>query len=318
MNFSQLIMNGILNSNSNNIFGKIKEKLLLNVRDRFMQNNHSLIKYKLDGKIINLPFSHNLPINRKVLPLYSENIGRIADYLSEKFDNLRVIDIGANVGDTVFIIKSKVDAPILCIEGDEFYYTILMQNISQWQNVIAEKVFIGDKSKSRGSYSSSLGSGRIIENTRSEDNIKFEALPNVVSKYPEFENAKLLKIDTDGFDGRILKSSIDYLKKIKPVIFFEYDPYLLQQLDDDGLSIFNTLSEIGYETAIFYDNSGDYLLTSELNQKNIIEDIHYYYSGRNIERYCDVCAFHSEDKQLALKVRDEELKYFSVKRKFNF
>ncbi len=318
MSFSQLIMNEILNSNSNNIFGKIKEKILLNMRDRFMKNNHSLIKVELAGRIIQLPFSHNLQINKKFLPLYGENIGRIADYLHEEFKDLKVIDIGANVGDTVYIVKEKVDVPILCIEGDNFYFKILTENISQWENVIAEKVFIGDKAQSTGSYSSSMGSGRIIENKNSESNIKFEDLPAIIARYPEFKYSKFLKIDTDGFDGRIIKSSIDYLKNAKPIIFFEYDPYLLHQLNDDGLSIFKTLLEIDYDTAIFYDNSGDYLLTSGLNQNNIIEDIHNYYSGRNIERYCDVCVFHRDDKDLALKIRDKELKYFSVKRKFNF
>ena len=67
---------------------------------------------------------------------------------------------------------------------------------------------------------------------------------------------------------------------------------------------------------MFYDNFGDYLLNIELTQKKMIEDIHNYYSGRNTERYCDICAFHKEDKDIAIKIREEELKFFASSRKF--
>ncbi len=317
MGLHQLIIDLILKSGSNSISGKLKEKTLLKFRDRLSKNGNALIEYNLNGRKILLPFSHDLPINRKIFPLYSENLGRIASYLTTKYYDLKVIDIGANIGDSVYIIKSRVDIPILCIEGDDYFFSILKKNISQWENVQTEKTFVGDKTESRGSYSYSKGSGRIVETGNSTENIKFENLFAIVTKNPVFENAKLIKIDTDGFDCRIIRSSLNYLSKSKPVLFFEYDPYLIQQLNDDGLSIFDSLSEIGYDTAIFYDNSGDYLLATELTEKIIIEDLHNYYSGRNIERYCDICVFHKNDEDIVLKIREKELKFFANERKFN-
>jgi hypothetical protein len=48
----------------------------------------------------------------------------------------------------------------------------------------------------------------------------------VLLRKPILVNSKMLKIDTDGFDTLILKSAVDFLKRAKPIIFFEYDPFL--------------------------------------------------------------------------------------------
>ncbi len=317
MNLSQIIINIILNSNKYTLPGKIKEKIFLKIRDSLYAGKETVINYDLYGKKIILPVWHDLPLNRKVFPLYSDNIARIAFYLAEKYNDLKVIDIGANVGDSVFIIKSKADIPILCIEGNDYFYSILEKNVSEWNDVFILKAFIGDKTESKASYSFSKGSGRITESEDSKENIRFENLSVIIKEKPFFENSKLIKIDTDGFDCRIIRNSINYFKISKPVVFFEYDPFLLQQLNDDGLSVYDSLLGAGYDVAMFYDNNGDYLLTSSLTQKNIIEDIHYYYSGRNVEHYCDICAFHKEDSDIANKIREEELKFFAKKRNYN-
>ena len=316
MKVSQLITNNILSSNPNTLPGKVKEKVLLSIRNFLYENKDILVNYSLNGKTILLPVWHDLPTNRKIFPLYSENLGRIAAKLAGKYKNLCAIDIGANIGDSVFIIKSFADIPILCIEGNEYFFSILKKNIQYWSDVCTEQTFVGDRIESKGSYSYSKGSGRIIETENSSENIRFESLHKIITKYPQFEKCKLIKIDTDGFDCRIIRSSLDYLEKSKPVLFFEYDPYLLRELNDDGLSTFDLLLKRGYNLALFYDNNSDYLLCAELNQKNLLEDIHNYYSGRNTERYCDICIFHSDDNDTAFNLRKEELKFFAVKRNF--
>ncbi len=316
MKIHQIIMNGILNSDLNTLPGKFKGKLLLTIRDRLYKNKDILIEYNLDGRKILLPVWHDLPTNIKIFPLYSKNIGRIAAYLKQKYNNMKVIDIGANVGDSVFIIKAQAYVPILCIEGNDYFYSILKRNTEQWDDVFIENAFIGDISESKGSYIYSKGSGRIIEAESSSGSIRFESLETIAHKNPQFEYAKLIKIDTDGFDCRIIRNSLNYFERSKPVLFFEYDPYLLHQLNDDGLSVFDSLLDIGYKTAIFYDNNGDYLLTSSLAQKSIIEDIHYYYSGRNIEHYTDICVFHKEDNDAADEIRETEIKFYAKNRNY--
>ncbi len=67
-----------------------------------------------------MPLSHDLPIHRACHPDYSLNLGRVVAALEEVRDaGAPIVDIGANIGDSVAIIRDAVpDAPILCIEGD--------------------------------------------------------------------------------------------------------------------------------------------------------------------------------------------------------
>ena len=227
-----------------------------------------------------------------------------------------MIDIGANVGDTATIVKSKADIPILCIEGEKNFIALLHRNTKNFQNIFIEESFVGDENFIKGNYIYSKGSGKIVE-SENQSGIYFKTLQQILSDYPEFLKSKLLKIDTDGFDCRIIKNEIGLLTETKPVIFFEYDPFLHNKSKDDGLSVFDLLLKAGYSTALFYENTGDYLLTTELDNKNLIADLHYYFSGRKTELYCDIAVFHKEDSDLANRLREIEIKYFSYIRNYD-
>lgn len=305
---AQIIFNNIISSNLGRKFDRIKFKIFVKLKDKLRITE--IVRYNLKEKEIFIPFNHDLPLNKILIPVYSDNIGRIALYLQEKYPDLRVIDIGANIGDSAVIIKSKADMPILCIEGDEKYFSLLKRNVSQWKDVFIEKCFVGIPGNRKGEYIHHKGSGKIIENENDGSNIHFENLDSILERNPLFRDIKLIKIDTDGFDCRIIRSEIDLISKLKPVIFFEYDPYFLNNINDDGLSIFNDLYKINYRKMIIYENTGEYLLSVELNQKQIIEDIHYFYSGRGGGKYCDICIFHSDDSELADLIRKKEIKFF--------
>ncbi len=61
------------------------------------------------------------------------------------------------------------------------------------------------------------------------NNVIFKKLESIVMEYPQFIHTKMVKIDTDGYDLIILRGGLKYLETSKPVLFFEYDPYFLQQ-----------------------------------------------------------------------------------------
>jgi len=310
INLKQRILDRLVRSKRNSVREKLVFKFLSLLKDKLFSKDETFVKYNFYGKDIVLPFSHDLPVNKSLFPLYSDNIGRIALYLKQKYDNLKVIDIGANIGDTAFIIKSKTDIPILCIEGDKKYFSLLEKNISYLNNVYAENCFIGVETGKK-EYVYYKGSGKIVESNTSNNKISFSSLSSVINKNQLFSDSKFIKIDTDGFDCSIIRSEIEFIKKHKPVIFFEYDPYFLSNIDDDGVSVFNTLYKAGYSKMIIYENTGEYLLSVELNQEQIIEDIHMFYSSRKGEKYCDICVFHKEDDDIWSLIRGKELEFFS-------
>lgn len=131
-----------------------------------------------------------------------------------------------------------------------------------------------------------------------------------LKRHNNFLKSKLIKIDTDGFDCEILIGSLDLLSQIKPVIFFEYGPYYLRKFKSDEFEIFKKLRNIGYKAAIIYNNIGEYLVSIRLKNKEIIEDLNNYFSGRNGSQYCDICVFHKEDFDLFKRIRNLELSFF--------
>ena len=306
--FSQHIYNFLLKTPYNNNWDKILYHSVSQFRQLSKRIYDPLIDYKIGNNVMLMPFSHNLGIYQKFYPQYAVNVGRIAAYTEEKNKDLTIIDIGANVGDTVFILRSKIESPILAIEGDEYFYSVLQKNIKQLKNVSTVKSLIGDQSKEiKATLAGHSGTAGLEISQQSKGVLKIQCLTDILEKNQEFQRSKLMKIDTDGLDGKIIRGAIDWIRKIKPVIFFEYDPFSLNKNSDDGLSLFNTLASAGYKSFLVYNNFGEYMYA--IDKKELVIETHQYFSGRQGRMYCDLCAFSDDDIDLFEKIRRKETEY---------
>lgn len=308
---AQFILDHLIIKRTPNLLGKIIEKFFLSLRKFYLNlNNTTLVDYNLGGTKITLNFSHDLPLNKKMFSEYDTNIGRIAAHLKVKYPDIQAIDIGANVGDTAIIIRHFVDIPILCIEADKFYYNLLKQNTLKINDIVCENCFIGESKSNEFNFVNYTGSGRLVKNNEPTTQIVFKSLFEITKRHLNLNKIKYLKIDTDGFDSIIIKSNIDYLMKDKPVIFFEYDPYLLSFVDSDNLKVFKVLKNIGYEKLLIYDNTGDFLISLSLEQTSNLEELDIYFKSSKSAKYLDICVFHAEDSDIADKIRNSEIEFF--------
>ena len=80
-------------------------------------------------------------------------------------------------------------------------------------------------------------------------------------------------------------------------------------LKDDGLSVFNTLKALGYDNTLIYDNTGDFILSLKLEQTKILEELHFYFSGRRGVRYMDMCVFHNNDSHIFDEILLKEIDF---------
>jgi FkbM family methyltransferase len=291
---------------------RVMLKVLGKCRNALINTADPLVQYEIQGKEIVLPLSHELPFFVRAYPHYSVNIARIAAHAVKKYPDLTVIDIGANIGDTLAMLRGTVECPVLCIEGDERFFDILRTNATLFgEGVYLEKAFVGSSTEGTATrVESGRGTTRLTSDHAHQSTVRLQKLSDILQSRPLFTQPKFVKVDTDGFDIQILKGEIEFLEYAKPVLFFEYDPYFFEMHGDDGLSFFNELRGAGYSGAIFYENNGDYLLTAELANRSLLEDIHNFYSGRGGQRYCDVCTFHEEDSDLCRAVRLAEIEFF--------
>ncbi len=291
-------------------------RILKKIRKFLIHYNDPLINFNLRNIKIKAHLSHELPFILKNHPYYSSNLGRISSYVKYKYNNLNVIDIGANIGDSVAILREYVDSPILCIEGFQPFLELLVENTTQFRNISIAVSYVGDKTEVLPmQLEGTGGTAHLLSTVNMSYYAKSCALPiltldDLLLTYSDFLDTKLIKIDTDGFDGKIIRGSEGVLQKSKPAIFFEYDPYFLSQQGDDGLSIFRMLQRLGYEGIIIYDNVGKLLLTLPKIDLDRLQEIHTYFSNRNSHLYCDICVFHSEDQDLYDRTRQSELEFF--------
>lgn len=318
--FANILEHKMLSMSNKGLLNNYLYRILVWLRFIVLKFNDPIICNKIGNFYLLMPFSHNLPFYLKSYPYYSSNLGRIAKLVNKKYSDLSVIDIGANIGDSVAMIKTEVDCSILCIEGHDLFFKLCEKNTAHFSNVNLEKVYIGNDIESTSvNIKDHGGTSRLCtcENKNNLNEIDIKPLSEVLNKYPQYLKSKLLKIDTDGFDCSILRGSIDYLSSAKPIIFFEYDPTFLFDKDDHITTLFTILSSIGYNVAMIYDNFGDYMLSAELTNLDLLNDLHNYISDCDGEYYFDICVFHLVDVDLFEKVRFSEIQFFKKNKRKN-
>ena len=273
-----------------------------------------LVDLAIGNQVIKVPLSHQLRRNVEVYPDYNFNLPRIIKYTCDHLSNVTVIDIGANIGDTVAFIKNYTDTPILCIDGEKKYLDILRSNVAQYKNVAICSALVGEENK-EANVSMKMERGTAVV-TEAKDKTNIRTLENILVEFPDFKNSKVLKVDTDGYDTLILRGCARFLKTVKPIIFFEFDPYLISKNNDDPFLFIDYLKNCGYYYIIFYVNNGDYLLSCTIDEREIIDQLIHYFSGREIATFADICAFSKDDKSLFDICVAEEIKHFKKARRY--
>jgi len=296
------------NNSKNRITKRIYFKLYKLIRDYF----DPLIKYNINGFYLHLRYSHKLPFYLKQFPYYSSNIGRIAIHVKQEYTDLTFIDIGANIGDSISFLRNHEKFPILSIEGDERFFSILKKNVLTFSDVTISKTFLSsDNLESKAKIFTNYGTSRLEEDYNKGEIIQFKTLDALLNDYPSFKKSKMIKFDTDGYDAQIIRGSRNIIDNIKPVLFFEYQPYFYNKQNYDCLSIFSFLLEYGYRSIMIYDNFGMYMFSSDLSDLLFLSDLSQYSLRSKGKYYYDICAFHSEDHDLFERVRYSEVNFFN-------
>jgi len=232
-------------------------------------------------------------------PNYSRNFSRLTASILK--DNLSaiIIDIGANIGDTVALIRSEgVKNRIICIEGNELYLDFLKTNTKQFDQIdIVETFLSSGEDEIKGTVLTEMGTAKIVI-SNDGGSIPSQTLDAIVSKN-QLKNIKILKVDTDGFDVLILQGATKVITKEQPVIFFEYDNHL-NVSETSCFSFLISLRKYNYNKVLFYDNYGNFLMCLSLSQENEIAQLdNYIKKGCGAFPYFDVAVFHTNDDQIA-------------------
>lgn len=268
------------------------------IRRRLTTDATAPIHYGIGTFTITLPPGHMLPEYKRHHPNYDRFLPHLVQHLN---DAELVVDIGANVGDTLAaMFHANKNLRYICIEPDDVFFWHLSENIerinSAGQRVAVRtiKALVGT-SLPAVTLKGKDGTKKAVMSA--DGKFQCERLDSLIDE-AEITSVRLLKSDVDGFDWDVLSSSSRVIRSSKPLIFFEL------YHDDESqyrgyLDLINVLEMDGYTGWVMFDNFGNLMLKT--GNTDTVRQLMSYVAAQNAGRstrtifYLDVLAVHGND-----------------------
>jgi len=267
------------------------------------------VRYRWCDEEMVLPLSHDLPRFCEAFPLYNLNLGHLTAKLASCLGRKIVaVDIGANVGDTAILMVRNGARRVICIEGSPRYSRLLIANTRHLPEVTSLECLVAfADAPSRLTISEENGSGFAIT-ANSEPAVRTSTLDQLLgASGVNAEDLDLLKIDTDGYDGAIIRHHVALLRTVQPVIFFEYmfSPLgrrgLAVNLPDD--QVWAALAHAGYDKYIVYRNTGEAVAVASVHDAGSV--LNGLFATNQLGSYADVAVFPMTKRAIAVAVAKE-------------
>lgn len=239
----------------NTIYKFMRNKILLAFYDKIPKNilfsseeikaqNMIFKEFKNIKKIKNLYIYKGFKsVSDKIdIPIFFTKYGcnYIEAYIKEELTNKDIIDCGAYIGDSAYILNEVLSPKrIICIEPDEKNFNILKQNIilnNLQSKLIPLKLAVGEKECIAKLCFSNSPQAKI--SSKGEQIVNVTTIDKIVKDYKL--NVGLIKMDIEGFEYYAILGSKKTIKKFKPTLiislyhtgkdFFEI-PYILKNLN---------------------------------------------------------------------------------------
>lgn len=205
-------------------------------------------------------------------------IVRIANYIAACEGDIKMIDVGANIGVlTLLTYNSIKKGQYVCIDGNDGFFPLLQKNLTQIPGATCEKIYLSDQVEQRPIETKVyVNTANILE---SENGIMtdFTTLDAFCLKKEIKPN--FIKIDTDGYDSKIIRGLTNQLSSNENlVIYFEYAPMhqVFNSIEKSPLAIFHFLNDYGFEDFYFYDDKGSYFGHFKISDMELIDQLTTY------------------------------------------
>jgi FkbM family methyltransferase len=288
---------------------KIISKLFNLIGYDFIKVNvHSADKAKKTVSVKVGNYEILMPGNNAQISLYkyspnaNSQMARLAQLIFNKYPNSSMIDIGANVGDTIAVVRSKTEIPIIAIEGDAFSYSFLQKNASKFKDIYIISEFLGEEKKLMKVTMEKEGwNNTLIPSAEGTNEINLKTLDDAITEQQlEDKKIKLLKIDTEGFDTIILRGCKKTISRNNPVLYFEYNGENMNKIGEQGFETVMDLKNHGYHYIHIFDCIDNLIMATTLDNVDTIKQLHdYAHTNKTMIPYFDICVFHAEDADLA-------------------
>lgn len=267
--------------------------LLAATRRAFDGDHDPVVRRRIGTTELWLPLSHRLPDYLDRHRGYGTNLPRLVAHLEREQGRVRpLVDVGANIGDTVALVRDRSHAPVLCVEADDRFAALLDRNLPALGDVTLVRTFLGRRPQTvSGTLRAGQGTGRLVPGAH---RIVVRTLDDVVAEHPRFADAGVVKVDVDGMDFEVLGGAHCLLASARPVLFVEYDPTLVEAQRGDARAGLEELRAQGYGPFVAYDNVGEMALSGSLDDSGLVDDLHDYVAAKRSATFWDLAIFPAE------------------------
>jgi FkbM family methyltransferase len=162
---------------------------------------------------------------------------------------MMAIDIGANVGYHTFTL-AKLTGPagrVLAIEPTTRAFTRLTRNaaLNAFTNITLLKAGLTDHESGpiEIQFQSSYRLDGSIQDVR--ETVLLTTLDRVV-KDQHLSRVDFIKMDVDGFEGKVFRGAAETLRQFRPKMLFEITPAAMVKNGDDPIALLESLRDLGY------------------------------------------------------------------------
>lgn len=263
------------------------------VRDRFPSRR---VEREVQGVRLVLPWSHRLPDYAIHNPAYGQNLVELSRLLAAA-GPFSMLDVGANVGDSAVQVLNAADGRVLCVEADPFYLDFLHRNVDADPRIDVVEALVSPEEKVSGATAVRSGG-----TTRFAEGGVGDAMPSITPEklradFPAYDDLRLVKSDTDGYDVQLVPAIAEAWTDARPVLFFEYDPYLTRIAGLDPEAAWPQLADLGYTDVAVWDNGAAPLgrtTTATVAAQGRVLDAPSNQRNRG-RTYWDVAVVHADD-----------------------
>lgn len=218
-----------------------------------------LVKSKLHGQEVILTNGHWYSLVCRIYPKFNQPLFALVKAITDQTNSpIKVIDVGAAVGDTVLFLEANFPGKIgqyLCIDGDTEFFSFQEFNLKsvahKSTNVFSllsdKEELINTIDKTDPTTGSAIGKEKVMCKTL--DQVILES---------GFGKPDVIKIDIDGFDGKAIGGARGTLVEHKPVVIFEWNTPLFNLVGNDVIEPFEILTNCGYNRFLWFTNLGDF------------------------------------------------------------
>jgi FkbM family methyltransferase len=252
-------------------------------------------RHRIGKSTVILPSDHLLSAYQEAYKQYDRFLPHLVKYLD---DNSSVIDVGANVGDTVAaMVASNAKLRYVCIEADDDFFDYLVRNTKQLTQDNAGVVIDSYKClvglSVQGVKLFGVGGTKHAENSNDAEVLTSRPLDDLISEIG-CAPISLIKSDVDGYDYDVIDSAENSISESNCLLYFEC--YYENESQFDGYkSCLNRIGALGYDRFAIFDNFGA-LVASAVEREIVFELMNYVRrqnNGSSVRtiHYLDVLAY---------------------------